>query len=624
MKTFFISLLGTLVGLILFAAGIIVVVLAFVGLAVSSSQGEQTVTVEPGSYLVFDLNANITDAPPASALAGLIGGDTGGPATLQLRTVTRALRAAAKDGRIAGVFLTGSLAPDGLGTGFAALKEVRAALQEFKAAKKPVLAYLETADTRDYYLAAGADDIALDPYGAIFLSGLASEPLFFAGALEKFGVGVQVTKVGAYKSATETFTRKDMSPENRAQTQKLLDDLWAGLRSDMAADRGLTPTDLQTIADKQGLLRAEAAKTAKLVTRVAYRDEVLADLKKRTGVEASDEPFKQVTLSDYADEMDQGSTAPKLSDQQRLAFALDGKHAAALKSPGPRLALVYAEGSIVEGEGMIGEVGGARFARELRALREDADVKAIVLRVNSPGGSVTASEQIRRELKLTREKKPVIVSMGSYAASGGYWISADATRIFAEPETITGSIGVFGLHLNLQKLANDYGFTFDGVKTGKFADALTISRPKTDAELALFQEVVDWIYGEFITKVAEGRKLDPAKVREIAEGRVWSGAAALPLGLIDEIGGLDAALTHAADQAGLGATYTVDEFPRPKDWIETVTDLLEHRVAPEAHANSGGMVTQIVTKLQAQARALEQFNDPRGLYARLPFELLAH
>ena len=604
MKTFFASLLGTLAGVLILVSGAVVLVVAL--FAMAFSKPDKPGKIEPGAYLVLDLDANITDAPPAdtvrAATAGLLNGGEGGPATLQLRTVTRALRAAAKDDRIAGVFLTGSLAPDGLGTGYAALKEVRAALQDFKAAHKPVVAYLEMASTRDFYLAASADDLVLDPYGAVFLPGLASEPMFYAGAFEKFGVGVQVTKVGVYKSYTEAFTRKDMSPESREQTQKLLDDVWSELRGDIAADRGLHPADVQALADSQGLIRAEAAKTAKLVTRVAYRDEVLADLKQRTGRTGADEVFKQVRLADYAD-------------------TLEKKSLAAEKAEGPRIAIVYAEGTIVDGAGGPGEVGGVRFARELRQLREDADVKAIVLRVNSPGGSVSASEQIERELKLARAVKPVVVSMGSYAASGGYWISAGATRIFAEPATITGSIGVFGLHLNVQKLANDYGFTFDSVKTGQFADLETIARPKTDAELALFQQMVDWIYGEFITKVADGRKLDPAVVRKIAEGRVWSGTAALPLGLVDEIGGLDAALAYAADKGGLAADCAVEEFPRPKEFLEAVSELLEHTAPTEARAGSG-VVTQLVTRLQAQAHALEQFNDPRGIYARLPFELL--
>jgi protease-4 len=605
MKTFFVSLLGTLVGLTLFFAGLFVVGLALIGAVVSHAGGSSKAVpeVEPGAYLVFNLNANLTDAPPeitTGGVAGLLTGNAGGPATLQVRAVTRALRAAAKDDRIAGVFLTGSLAPDGLGTGYAALKEVRAALQDFKAAKKPVVAHLELATARDFYLTAGADDLVLDPFGAVFMPGLASEPIFFAGALEKYGVGVQVTRVGRYKSAVEPYTRTDMSPESREQLQKLLNDLWSELLGDAAADRGLKPAELQALSDSEGLIRADAAMKAKLVTRVAYRDVVIAELKEKTGQKNSDQPFKQVSLADYADMLEK----PMFADAMKKT---------------PHVAIVYAEGTIVDGEGALGDVGGARFARELRRLREDDSVKAVVLRVNSPGGAVTASEQIGRELSLMRAVKPVVVSMGSYAASGGYWISAGANRIFAENASITGSIGVFGLQFDVQKLANGFGVTFDTVKTGKFADLETIARPKTPEELAVAQQMVDWIYGEFITRVADGRKLDPAKVREIAEGRVWSGAAALPLGLVDEIGGLDAALAFAAKEAKLDDDYAVEEFPRSRDLAEVITALLEHETRPAAR--TGGVAAQLMNELQSQARALGQFNDPRGLYARLPFDL---
>ncbi len=608
MKSFFISLLGTLAGLTLFAVGLTVVLVALIVAVVShigGVSGKAAPVIEPGSYLVFNLSANITDAPPAiteSALVSRLAGDRG-PVVLQLRAVTRALHAAAHDSRVKGVLLTGSLAPDGYGTGFAALKEVRAALHEFKAAQKPIVAYLDEATTRDFYLAAGADDLVLDPYGLVFMPGLASEPMFYAGALEKFGVGVQVSRVGKYKSAVEPFTRTDLSPESREQLQALLSDLWGELLGDIAADRGLQAADIQALVDKEGFVRAALAKEAKLVSRVAYRDEVIAGLKKTTGPDESGKTFKQVSLADYIGEL------PKVTDEEKL-----------MKTP--RIAVVYAEGAIVDGEGGEGEVGGARFAREIRQLRQDDSVKAIVLRVNSPGGSVSGSEHIQRELRLAREAKPVVVSMGSYAASGGYWISAYGKRIFAEPASITGSIGVFSVFFDVKKLTGNLGLTFDGVKTGAHADLETISRPKTPEELALFQKTVDWIYDEFINKVAEGRKLDAAKVREIAEGRVWSGTAALKLRLVDEIGGLDAALAYAANEAGLPADAPIEEFPRSRDLTDMLNELLDDTGHP-ASGKAPGVVTRLTDELKAQGRVLEQFNDHLGVYARLPFDIIA-
>ena len=595
MKNFFASFLGTLAALALAVTGLLVV--GFGLIVAAGSFQPPAAPVETGSYLVFDLSANITDAPPeidGAGLGDLVGG--GGVATLQLRAVTRALREAAGDKRIAGVVLTGSLTPDGYGSGFAVLSEVRAALAGFRKSGKPVVAYLDFATTGDLYLAAGASDLVLNPYGTLMVPGLASEPTFFAGAFERFGVGVQVTKVGEFKSYAEPFVRKDLSPENRLQLEKLLGDLWSDLRADMAADRGMKPEDMQALVDAEGLIRPETALGAGLVDRLAYRDEVLAQLKVVTGRTDEAEPFKQVGLADYA-----------------RGLAKEGGNAK------NEIAVVYAEGAIVDGEGEADEVGGERFSRELRALRQDKNVKAIVLRVNSPGGSATASEYIQRELRLAAEVKPVVVSMGSYAASGGYWISAYAARIYAEPTTITGSIGVVGIHFDIKKLANDLGVTFDGVKTGKYADIFTVTRPKTEGELAVFQGMVEWIYGEFIRKVAEGRKLDPAEVRKIAGGRVWSGREAVKLGLVDELGGLDAAVAHAAKTAGLGTDYKLTEFPQSQTFGEMLTAWLED--ARPAQAKQGGLVSQVMATVEEQAKTLGQFNDPKGIYARLPLEI---
>lgn len=595
MKNFFASFLGTLAALALAVVGFAVLSFGLL-VAVSALNAPEMKPVESGAYLVFDLSANITDTPTMKDgvnVAELLGGRES--RTLQLRTVTRALREAASDTRIAGVVLLGSLTPGGYGNGFATLSEVRAALGDFKKSGKPVVAYLDFATTGDLYLAAGATDLALDPYGSLVVPGLASEPMFFAGAFERFGVGVQVTKVGEFKSYAEPFVRKDLSPENREQLKKLLDDLWGDLSGDLAEDRKVTPAALQAVVDAEGIIRPETAVKAGLVDRLAYRDQVIDQLKAATGRAGSDEPFKQVSLADYA-------------------RALPEK----AQRTGREVAVVYAEGAIVDGEGAPDEVGGARFAREVRALRQDDNVKAIVLRVNSPGGSATASEHIQRELRLAAEVKPVVVSMGSYAASGGYWISAYGSRIFAEPTTITGSIGVVGIHFDVKKLANDLGITWDSVKTGKHADIFTVSRPKTATELKIFQGMVEWIYDQFIQKVAEGRKLDPEAVRKIAGGRVWSGREAQALGLVDELGGLDAAITHAAEAAGLDRDYSLVEFPQPQTFAERLGAWLGN-VSP-AQTSQRGLVKQVVGTLEQQAKTLEQFNDPRGVYARLPLE----
>ena len=606
MKNFFTSMLGALVALLIFAGGAFVLVIGFVGAIAAMGGGEKaTPELERGAYVVFDLSTNITDAPPPIDFGSL---GVAQDEHLQLRTVTRALRAAAKDERIAGVFITGGLRPASYGSGYAALSEVRAGIAAVKAAGKPVLAYLTTATTKDYYLASAASEVAIDPYGVIMMSGLASEPMFYAGAFEKYGVGVQVTRVGKYKSAVEPFTRTSMSPENRDQIQKLLNDIWSGLLADIAPSRGTTAAQLQAIVDREGFIRPEQAKDGQLVDRIAYRDEVYDELKAKTGRAGSKQPFKQIGLADYA------RLSKDIADVP--AKALEAAVSGAGKG---RVAVVYAEGEIVDGEGDADEVGGTRFSRELRKLRLDDGVKAVVLRVNSPGGSASASETIQREIRLIKKVKPVVVSMGSYAASGGYWIAAYGDRIFAEPTTITGSIGVFGVQFNVKKLSGDFGLTFDTVKTGKFADLISITRPKSDEELAVFQRMVDWIYGEFIGKVAEARKIKREVVEEIAQGRVWSGAEAKNLELVDELGGLDAAIAYAVAQAKLGPNYRLVEYPHPKELFEVVHELIE-KIAPN-NVRAPGLAVKLAEQIEREVGVLRTFNDPQGVYARLPLNL---
>ena len=604
MKNFFTSMLGALAALIVFSAGCFLLLIGFFAVMAALGNAQKGGPMfERGSYLVFDLATTISDAPPPVDMS-FLGGEND---TLQLRTVTRALKAAANDDRIAGIFITGDLNSSAFGSGFAALKEVRDALEAFKKSGKPINAYLTYATTKTYYLASTANEVAIDPFGVILMPGLSSEPMFFAGAFEKYGINVQVTRVGKYKAAVEPFTRRDMSPENREEVQKLLNDLWAGLLADIGPTRNLTPEKIQTTVDTEGIIRPEVAKDGGFVDRIAYRDEIYEALKAKTGRAGTKEPFKQVTIADYA------KTAKDVPD----AGKREGGSATLSKN---RIAVVYAEGEIVDGEGEDSEIGSTRFSRELRKLRQDPNVKAVVLRVNSPGGSASASEVIQREVRLIKKVKPIVISMGSYAASGGDWISTYGDRIFAEPTTITGSIGVFGMQFDVKKLANDFGITFDAVKTGKFADALTISRPKTPEEIAVLQRMVDWIYAEFIAKVAEGRKLAPEAVEEIAQGRVWSGSEALKIGLVDELGGLEAAIAFAAQKAGIAGNYRVVEYPRQKELLEAIQEFLE-KTAPGIAKSKTGLGAKVAERIESELRMLRALNDPQGIYARLPMTL---
>jgi protease-4 len=597
MKNFITSMLGALVALIVFTTGAALLFIGFIGAIVALGQSKKAPTVADNSYLVFDLSTNITDAPPPFDLGDLTNGKSD---TLQLRSITRTLHFAARDPKIKGLLLIGNLSPDGLGTGYAALKEVRAALADFQQSK-PVVAYIDYATTKDYYLASVAHEVVLDPFGELIMPGLASEPWFLAGAFEKYGIGIQVTRVGKFKSYVETYTRTDMSPESREQLQLLLGDIWGTLLADVGRSRALKPEQIQKTVDTEGLIKPSVALSAHLVDKLGYRDEIIEQLKRETGVTAATESFRQVDFGYYA--------------KNNVTRYTGG---------GSQVAIVYAEGDIVEGEGTATDIGGVRFARELRELREDDAVKAIVLRVNSPGGSVTASETIQRELRLARKVKPVIVSMGSYAASGGYWISAYGDRIFAEPTTITGSIGVFGILPNIQKLANDHGVTFDSVKTGRFADGLlTVARPRTPEELAVFQRGVDWAYSQFLSKVAEGRKMSVDQVNEIGQGRVWSGTEAVKNGLVDEIGGLDAAIRYAGKKADLGEHFKVTEFPRSRNFSEAVAEALGKFTPSSLHIQQQqtGLVGELTARITSELSFLQSLNDPNGVYARMPVEL---
>lgn len=612
MRSFFASFFGTLAALALLGAALVAGLLLLIGTA--SVQSQAPAEVAPGAWLVMDLGAPIQDAPlQTEGLENVTEflGDRHAR-VLQTRQVTRALQAAAADPDIAGLYLSGRDAAPARAGGFGGLHEVREAILAFAAAGKPVKAWLGYAGTREYYLASAASEIALDPFGAIGLPGLAAQPMFYAGAFEKLGVGVQVTRVGRYKSAVEPFTRRDMSPESRAQMEKLLGDLWSDVTAAMEGSRKMAAGSIQRAADTEGVVRAESATAEGLVDRVAYFDEVLDEMKKATGVVARKDPFKQISLAEYSALVPGDSLAARRRDD---AAPKPGGH--------EKIAVVYAEGPIVDGNGNEqGVVWGDKVARQIRELRNDESVKALVLRVNSPGGSVNASEAIQRELVRFHADRPVIVSMGSVAASGGYWIATSADRIFAEPTTITGSIGVFGILFNVQGLATErLGLTFDAVKTARFADADTIARPKTPEELAVVQKGVDWVYAQFLAKVSAARGLDVSAVQAIAEGRVWSGTEAKKIGLVDELGGLDAAIALAASKASVGDEFTVVEYPSHKTFFETIAEALARKRKDSADDAGGGAMGVFVRDALASLKAIGQYNDPHGLYARMPFDL---
>ena len=593
-KNFCRSLLTKLFKVVLFGVGAFFVLSILASFIINSKT-----TVAPNSVLVLDLSTSFPESTrddgPTGFVQRTIHKTTAGGA-LPLSGVLQALDRASSDSSISALYLTGNVSDSGP----AALKELRDAILRFKTESgKPVIAYNDVWTMWEYYVCSCASKLYLDPSGEVRLTGIVAEPMFFAGALKKYGVDVQVTRAGKYKSAVEPYLLDKMSPAAREQISLLLGDVWNDWKDNVASDRKLTSAEVQNISDTQGILMAQGALDAGLVDKLACLSQVLDELKTLTGRKASDSYFPQVTMAKY---MSTGTRA---------------------KESNNRIALVVAEGEIVDGDGYDRQVGGYRLSRELRKHRLDPEVKAVVMRVNSPGGSSVASELIRQEVTLLREaKKPVVVSMGHLAASGGYLISTCADRIFAEPNTITGSIGVFGLSMNFKKLANNYGVTWDSVQTSKLAGIGTHTRPQSAVELAKIQELVDNFYDQFIGIVAVSRGISKSGVHDIAQGRVWSGRQALKVGLVDELGGIRDATNYAAKLANIEGNYRIAAHVEPMSKLETIIQLLlsgeENQTVGKYRSGLLGEAYNCFGDFVANAQA---FNDPRGIYVRVPFNV---
>ncbi|OBQ19333.1 MAG: signal peptide peptidase SppA [Anabaena sp. WA113] len=589
------SLLGSLLGLTIFS-GVSTLGFLLLLIAIASSQNSSP-TVKDKSVLVFDLSMKITDNEPESSQ--LVEKTFTGVEenSITLRKVVETLDKAEHDPKIVGIYIDGNNTNSTVG--YASLKEIRQALEKFRKTGKKIIAYSSDWSKREYYLSSVANQIVVNPMGTMEINGLSSQPMFLAGAFKKYGIGVQIVRVGKFKGAVEPLILDKLSPENREQTQKLLDDVWGEWQKSVGTSRNILPQKLQAIANSQGILEATVAKSNGLVDMIAYEDQVFTDLKKLTGKNEKDKTFTKISLGDYAEVPGKSSKSDN------------------------KIAIVYAEGEIVNGSGDQGTIGSDEFAKMFSKIRQNDQIKAVVLRINSPGGSATAAEVMQREIKLTHQVKPVIVSMGDMAASGGYWIASDSHRIFAQSNTITGSIGVFGVLFNGQKLGNNNGITWDTVKTSQYADQQTISRPKSPQELAVYQRSVDRIYNLFLEKVSQGRKLPTAKVAEIAQGRVWSGIAAKQIGLVDEIGGLNVAIEYAAKQAKLGTNWELEEYPQVGTYMERLLgkklDEVKAKLGIEkAEIKNHNLLIKELAKFQQEINTLQTMNDPQGIYTRLP------
>ena len=519
------------------------------------------------SALVLDPKGNIveqyTSAPAQRAFAGFFGDKVH---EVQLRDILAVIAAAAADEHIERLVLV----PDDIqGAGLASLREIAASIDHFKQSGKEVIAVSNGMTQGQYYLAAHADQVLLHPQGAVLLEGLGRYRSYYKDALDRLGVAVHLFRVGEYKSAAEPYVRNDSSPEAKDADLYWMNGVWGDYLKDIAAARKLDATQLSVqiqnypdaIKESEGDLAALALKQ-KLVDRLATRDEARSLLIEK-GVK-DDKTFRQIDFLDYLHRIDR----EKLPDARA------------------QVAVVVAEGEIVGGDQAPGTVGGESTSYLVRAAREDDKVKALVLRVNSPGGEVFASELIRREVELTRlSGKPVIVSMGDVAASGGYWISMNANRIFAEPTTITGSIGIFGLIANFPDTLAKIGVHTDGVGTTPFAGAFDIRRALDPKIGSVIQSVIDKGYRDFIGNVARARNKTPAEIDAIARGRVWSGSQAKERGLVDELGGLSDATAAAAQAASLGTDYRVRYVEKDLTfWEKLALDLNSQALAGVGHA----------------------------------------
>ncbi|MCC6251082.1 MAG: signal peptide peptidase SppA [Bacteroidia bacterium] len=565
MRQFFKYLFASMLGFILGGILLFFIIIGIVSSVVSSMDKDKKTELNKSSVLYLDFQRMIQDRASNNPLENLSLTDFSTETNIGLNTVLENIKKAKTDNNIKGIFIELTT----INSGIASVEEIRNALLDFKQSGKPIICYSEGYSQKSYYLASAANKVYLNPQGGMDFKGLSSEIMFFKGLLEKADVEPQVIRHGRYKSAVEPFILDKMSVDNRAQTKSFIQNIWNSLVNNIAVSRNISKEELNRIADNIAIREPEDAVKYKLVDKLVYKDEVLEELKVLTGKTKKDDKPELITLKKY--NTVPGSEKKSLKDDQ--------------------IAVIYASGEIESGEGTNNKIGSETVSKAIREARLNDKIKAIVLRVNSPGGSALASEVIWREADLANKVKPVVVSMGDVAASGGYYISSASRKIFASPNTITGSIGVFGVLFNTQKLlTNKLGITTDTVKTNRMSDFASFTRPLTGEEKQIIQQSVEKIYDVFTKRVADNRKIKQSDVDSIGQGRVWSGIEAKEIGLIDEFGGLNDAIAAAAKMAN-AEKYRIVELPKQKDPFKELmsevmndaeTKYLEYKLGDEA------------------------------------------
>lgn len=586
MKDFLKFTLATVTGIIV--SGLVLFFISILVFFSMVSSSESETQVRKNSIMMLDLKGAIAERSQDNPFEFLMEDDF---KTYGLDDILSSIKKAKENEDIKGIYIQASM----LSAGFASLEEIRDALKDFKESGKFIVAYADQYTQGLYYLSSVADKVLLNPQGAIEWRGLAAEPMFFKDLLSKIGVEMQVFKVGTYKSAVEPFISTEMSPANREQVSVYLNSIWGQLTSDISASRKISVDSLNAAANRMMLFYpATESVTCGLVDTLIYKNDVRNYLKKMVGVEEDD----RMPILSLQDMVNVKKNVPK-------------------DKSGNVIAVYYAYGEIdAPGSSSTSEEGinSEKVIKDLRKLKEDEDVKAVVLRVNSPGGSAYGSEQIWYAVSELKKEKPVIVSMGDYAASGGYYISCNADTIVAEPTTLTGSIGIFGMFPNAKGLADKIGLSFDVVKTNQYADFGMMSRPMNDGEKGLMQMMVNRGYDLFLTRCSDGRGINMEELDKIAQGRVWTGSSAKELGLVDELGGLDKALEIAIAKAGVDA-YTVMSYPKKESFFETLMN------TNPGNYIKARMLNGKIGEMYQQFSILENVDKLDRIQARVPFEL---
>lgn len=585
LKIMLASALGFVIANILFSIIAMIFIFGAMGSFIGSMSTGEKFTLQENTVLNLRLNGPITErTPEEDPFTSMISSDR--PSPMGLNDIVSAIRKAKNNDKIKGIYIDCRIMTASMAT----LAEIRHELENFKESGKFIVAYADTYTQGGYYLASVADKIAINPQGMLDLHGLASIPVFYKDALDKLGIEMQIFKVGTYKSAVEPFTQNEMSEANREQVSSFLNDAWSFLKNDMAESRSLTPADIDLLANSMPALQStDYLLSSNLVDTLLYETEMKDYLRSLLGID-EDAKIPSATVSNMK------SVTTKI-----------------VRKTDNTVAILYAHGNIISGTGS-SNIQDKYMVDQIEKLRKDKEIKAVVFRINSGGGSAYASEQIWKAITDLKAEKPVVVSMGDLAASGGYYIACNADKIVAQPTTLTGSIGIFGAIPNFEGTTKKLGISTDEVKTNEFSDFGNLTRPFNEKEKQMFQTMVERGYDLFLTRCAEGRDMPKDSMALYAEGRVWTGNQAKEIGLVDELGGIEKAIEIAAEMANLGKSYVVFEYPKLRSRFEELFN-------PQKEELVARTIKEYLGESYEMFMLLKNIKEQDYIQARIPYEL---